>query len=134
MVGARWVYGGLLIIQQLVVRCQRSFSSFDGRPYIQITFLSLDGANHDALDEELLGEGDKRHDRQSRDHNGSGLQGSRREAAMVVLRYEGAPGIDWTALVGKGLMFDAGGYHLKSIDGMNGMKSVSYTHLRAHET
>ena len=49
-------------------------------------------------------------------------QGSRREAAMVVLRYEGAPGTDWTALVGKGLMFDAGGYHLKSIDGMNGMK------------
>jgi leucyl aminopeptidase len=40
-------------------------------------------------------------------------QGSRREAAMVVLRYEGAPGADWTALVGKGLMFDAGGYHLK---------------------
>ena len=49
-------------------------------------------------------------------------QGSRREAAMVVLRYEGAPGTDWTALVGKGLMFDAGGYHLKSIDGMKGMK------------
>ena len=41
---------------------------------------------------------------------------------MVVLRYEGAPGTDWTALVGKGLMFDAGGYHLKTIDGMNGMK------------
>lgn len=41
---------------------------------------------------------------------------------MVVLRYEGAPGSDWTALVGKGLMFDAGGYHLKSVDGMNGMK------------
>ena len=41
---------------------------------------------------------------------------------MVVLRYEGAPGTDWTALVGKGLMFDAGGYHLKSIDGMKGMK------------
>lgn len=49
-------------------------------------------------------------------------QGSRREAAMVVLRYEGAPGADWTSLVGKGLMFDAGGYHLKSVDGMNGMK------------
>ena len=31
-------------------------------------------------------------------------------------------GGDWTALVGKGLMFDAGGYHLKSVDGMNGMK------------
>lgn len=49
-------------------------------------------------------------------------QGSRREAAMVVLRYEGAPGTDWVGLVGKGLLFDSGGYHLKSIDGMKGMK------------
>ncbi|MBS6195525.1 MAG: leucyl aminopeptidase family protein [Clostridiales bacterium] len=49
-------------------------------------------------------------------------QGSRREAAMVVLRYEGAPGEKIFGLVGKGLMFDAGGYHLKSIDGMKGMK------------
>ena len=49
-------------------------------------------------------------------------QGSKREAAMVVLRYEGAPGEELIGLVGKGLMFDSGGYHLKSIDGMNGMK------------
>lgn len=49
-------------------------------------------------------------------------QGSSREAAMVVLRYEGAPGEEMIGLVGKGLMFDSGGYHLKSIDGMNGMK------------
>ena len=49
-------------------------------------------------------------------------QGSRREAAMVVLRYDGAPGEEMLGLVGKGLMFDSGGYHLKSIDGMNGMK------------
>lgn len=49
-------------------------------------------------------------------------QGSRREAAMVVLEYEGAAGEEKIGLVGKGLMFDAGGYHLKSIDGMNGMK------------
>ena len=49
-------------------------------------------------------------------------QGSRREAAMVVLEYEGACGEEKIGLVGKGLMFDAGGYHLKSIDGMNGMK------------
>lgn len=49
-------------------------------------------------------------------------QGSRREAAMVVLEYEGAPGDDPVALVGKGLLFDSGGYHLKSIDGMKGMK------------
>ncbi|MGN1140145.1 MAG: M17 family metallopeptidase [Oliverpabstia sp.] len=49
-------------------------------------------------------------------------QGSRREASMVVLRYDGAPGEEMIGLVGKGLMFDSGGYHLKSIDGMNGMK------------
>ena len=49
-------------------------------------------------------------------------QGSKREAAIVVLRYEGAPGEELIGLVGKGLMFDSGGYHLKSIDGMNGMK------------
>ena len=49
-------------------------------------------------------------------------QGSKREAAMVVLRYEGAPGEELIGLVGTGLMFDSGGYHLKSIDGMNGMK------------
>lgn len=49
-------------------------------------------------------------------------QGSRREAAMAVLEYQGAPGAEKIALVGKGLMFDSGGYHLKSIDGMKGMK------------
>lgn len=49
-------------------------------------------------------------------------QGSRREAAMAVLEYQGAPGEETIALVGKGLMFDSGGYHLKSIDGMKGMK------------
>jgi leucyl aminopeptidase len=49
-------------------------------------------------------------------------QGSSREAAALVLIYEGAPEGEMTALVGKGLMFDAGGYHLKSIDGMKGMK------------
>lgn len=49
-------------------------------------------------------------------------QGSRREAAMAVLEYQGAPEEETVALVGKGLMFDSGGYHLKSIDGMKGMK------------
>lgn len=49
-------------------------------------------------------------------------QGSSREAAMVVLRYEGAPGKPTTALVGKGVMFDSGGYHLKNMDGMQNMK------------
>lgn len=48
-------------------------------------------------------------------------QGSDAEAKMVVLEHrvsEKAP----IALVGKGVMFDAGGYHLKDISGMNGMK------------
>ena len=48
-------------------------------------------------------------------------QGSRAEAKLVVLEHrtvEGAP----AALVGKGVMFDAGGYHLKDMGGMNGMK------------
>ncbi|MGL6218722.1 MAG: hypothetical protein ACRC36_11845 [Lacrimispora sphenoides] len=49
-------------------------------------------------------------------------QGSSREAAMVILQYEGLPGGERTALVGKGLMFDSGGYHLKSMEGMSGMK------------
>ncbi len=49
-------------------------------------------------------------------------QGSSREAAMVILQYEGLPGGERIALVGKGLMFDSGGYHLKSMEGMTGMK------------
>ncbi len=49
-------------------------------------------------------------------------QGSSREAAMVVLQYQGGGDESPVALVGKGLMFDSGGYHLKSIDGMKGMK------------
>ena len=49
-------------------------------------------------------------------------QGSNREAAMVILQYEGLPGGELIALVGKGLMFDSGGYHLKPMEGMSGMK------------
>lgn len=48
-------------------------------------------------------------------------QGSSAEAKLVALEHrpnEGTP----IALVGKGVMFDAGGYHLKDISGMNGMK------------
>ena len=48
-------------------------------------------------------------------------QGSTSEAKMVVLEHhvnDEAP----IALVGKGVMFDAGGYHLKGMSGMNGMK------------
>lgn len=49
-------------------------------------------------------------------------QGSDAPAALAVLEWrpcDGAP----VALVGKGVMFDAGGYHLKNLDGMNGMQS-----------
>ncbi|MDD3410481.1 MAG: M17 family metallopeptidase [Eubacteriales bacterium] len=49
-------------------------------------------------------------------------QGSAEEAKLVVLEY-GAPGDEPPlALVGKGVMFDAGGYHLKDLRGMDGMK------------
>ncbi|MBQ7840449.1 MAG: leucyl aminopeptidase family protein [Lachnospiraceae bacterium] len=49
-------------------------------------------------------------------------QGSDNEAALVMLEWGSQKTEDKIALVGKGLMFDAGGYHLKSLDGMNGMK------------
>lgn len=49
-------------------------------------------------------------------------QACEREAGLIVLTYEGKKGAPITALVGKGILFDAGGYHLKSIDGMEGMK------------
>lgn len=49
-------------------------------------------------------------------------QGSSREAAMAVLTYTGVKDAPYLGMVGKGLMFDSGGYHLKSLDGMNGMK------------
>ena len=51
-------------------------------------------------------------------------QGSGEEANLVILEYrpEGAEQEKSIALVGKGVMFDAGGYHLKDIHGMEGMK------------
>lgn len=50
-------------------------------------------------------------------------QGSLRQAAMVILNYQGSTKEEPpVALAGKGLMFDSGGYHLKSPEGMNGMK------------
>lgn len=48
-------------------------------------------------------------------------QGSDAEAKLIVLEHR-AEGEKPLALVGKGVMFDAGGYHLKDIGGMNGMK------------
>lgn len=49
-------------------------------------------------------------------------QGSDNEAAMVVLEWGEPSEKEKTALVGKGLMFDAGGYSIKSLSGMSGMK------------
>lgn len=49
-------------------------------------------------------------------------QGSSRPALLITLCYEGKKGEDFTGLVGKGVMFDSGGYHLKSMSGMDGMK------------
>lgn len=50
----------------------------------------------------------------------SANQGSSTEAKLVVLENHGKGKL--TALVGKGVMFDSGGYHLKSLDGMKDMK------------
>lgn len=49
-------------------------------------------------------------------------QASDHEANLLVLTYEGSPTEPCTALVGKGILFDSGGYHLKSLGGMEGMK------------
>jgi leucyl aminopeptidase len=49
-------------------------------------------------------------------------QGSDRSAAVVILQDKEGGTKEKTALVGKGLMFDCGGYHLKSMEGMQGMK------------
>jgi len=48
--------------------------------------------------------------------------GSSEEANLITIYYEGSKGAPVIALIGKGVMFDSGGYHLKSIDGMEGMK------------
>lgn len=50
-------------------------------------------------------------------------QGSALEARLIVLKYNGAGDEPYTALVGKGITFDSGGYNLKSAAGMIAMKS-----------
>lgn len=50
-------------------------------------------------------------------------QGSALEARLIVLKYEGQPGSEFTALVGKGVTFDTGGYNLKPSASMANMKS-----------
>ena len=49
-------------------------------------------------------------------------RGSSHGARLIAVKYEGAPREDYTALVGKGLTFDAGGYNLKTGTHMDGMK------------
>lgn len=49
-------------------------------------------------------------------------RGSSHGARMITLRYQGNGDAPYTALVGKGLTFDAGGYTLKTPAGMRGMK------------
>ena len=49
-------------------------------------------------------------------------RGSSHGARLIAVKYEGAPGQDYTALVGKGLTFDAGGYNIKTGTHMDGMK------------
>lgn len=48
--------------------------------------------------------------------------GSSQEAKLICMEYIGNPQKSKTAVIGKGVMFDAGGYHLKSMTGMDGMK------------
>lgn len=60
-------------------------------------------------------------------HNCGGIlavnQAAGQEAAILVLTLQGGEAkAPYTALVGKGILFDSGGYHLKNIDGMEGMK------------
>lgn len=48
--------------------------------------------------------------------------GSDKEAKMIVLKHEGKKGTPFTALIGKGITFDSGGYNLKPAASMTGMK------------
>ncbi len=49
-------------------------------------------------------------------------QGSAHEARLITLWYQGDGDAPYTALVGKGITFDSGGYNLKSAAGMHWMK------------
>lgn len=49
-------------------------------------------------------------------------RGSLHEAKMIVLKYTGASNQPYSAIVGKGLTFDAGGYNIKTASGMKDMK------------
>lgn len=49
-------------------------------------------------------------------------KGSAHEACLITLWYQGNGDAPYTALIGKGLTFDSGGYNLKSAAGMHWMK------------
>ena len=49
-------------------------------------------------------------------------QGSTHEARLIVIKYNGAGDEPYTALVGKGITFDSGGYNLKPSAAMTNMK------------
>ncbi|MEJ8738118.1 leucyl aminopeptidase family protein [Erysipelotrichaceae bacterium HCN-30851] len=49
-------------------------------------------------------------------------QGSAHEARLITIWYHGNGNEPYTALVGKGITFDAGGYNLKKASSMSGMK------------
>lgn len=49
-------------------------------------------------------------------------QGSQYEARLIVIKYQGIPNEPFTALIGKGITFDTGGYNLKSAQSMTKMK------------
>lgn len=47
--------------------------------------------------------------------------GCKEEPRLIKVMYRGNESQALSAIIGKGVMFDAGGYHLKSLEGMNGM-------------
>ncbi len=48
--------------------------------------------------------------------------GSERGSALIAIKYKGGKAAEEIAVIGKGVMFDTGGYHIKSAEGMDGMK------------
>lgn len=50
-------------------------------------------------------------------------QGSAIEARLIIVKYQGAKDAPFTAIVGKGVTFDSGGYNLKPATSMTNMKS-----------
>ena len=86
----------------------------------QFTEYVVDLASHYNLPWEVLGKSEL-----EELHSGGILgvnAGCEEEPNLITVYYEGCKGAPVTALVGKGVMFDSGGYHLKSIGGMEGMK------------